>query len=355
MKLHLFSILVLGAIPLQACAPAATQAPATEAVGTDAPVAATEEVTPSFETVHLKVQVPPFISSSPYFIAVEEGYFVEQGLDVEFISLVRSSDTIPALLQGDLDVINGALGPSLINTVASGADFKIVADRVSLIPQGCSYAAMVVRKEFLESGAVEDPNAVIRISGSAGGAGEFLDDLIFEQNGIPLERVQLVDIPTEAVTQGLLDSGIDMALLVEPDLTRALQTGQLEIWARAEDVMANFLFGTVAFGPNLLNGDHAIGERFMVAYLKAVRQYNEGKTDRNVQILAAATQLEEDLVRSMCWPAIRSDGIIDFSTTEVFQQWAVSKGYVDAPVTEEQFWDGSFLDYANEFLGGSAP
>jgi len=34
-----------------------------------------------------------------------------------------------------------------------------------------------------------------------------------------------------------------------------------------------------------------------------------------------------------------------------FRSWAVEKGYLDSPVTEEQFWDPSFVEYVNGVLG----
>jgi hypothetical protein len=35
---------------------------------------------------------------------------------------------------------------------------------------------------------------------------------------------------------------------------------------------------------------------------------------------------------------------------ETTQAWAVEKGLVDSPITEDQFWDPSFIEYANEVL-----
>ncbi|MCI0539808.1 MAG: hypothetical protein L0Z50_31760, partial [Verrucomicrobiales bacterium] len=276
-------------------------------------------------------------------------------LEVEFVPIERGSDAIPALLQGDLDVINGTVSPAVLNTAATSAEFKVVADRVSYLPQDCSYTSFVVRKDFLESGALDDPNAKIRTAGSTASISEFLRELAFEHEGISLDRLELLDVPTQATLQALLDGGIDMATLVEPELTRGLQTGEIVIWVQAEEIMANYLFGTVAFGPNLLVENREAGQRFMVAYLKAVRQYNEGKTERNLEIVANATQLDVEFLQAACWPAIRSDGLIDYSSVEAWQQWAISKGYLEAPLTEEQFWDPSFVEFANQVLGGTAP
>jgi len=61
--------------------------------------------------VTLKVVILPYLSEAPLFIA-EEGYFAEQALDIEFVELKRSAEAVPALAQGDLDVIAGASAPA---------------------------------------------------------------------------------------------------------------------------------------------------------------------------------------------------------------------------------------------------
>ena len=54
----------------------------------------------------------------------------------------------------------------------------------------------------------------------------------------------------------------------------------------------------------------------MIAYLKGVRQYNQGKTDRNVEILAKYTEMKPEEVKQSCWIPMRSDGMIDPSRVE---------------------------------------
>lgn len=88
----------------------------------------------------------------------------------------------------------------------------------------------------------------------------------------------------------------------------------------------------------------------MVAYLKAVRQYNQGKTERNLEILAKHTELDRELLKRACWPSMHNDGRINVRGVLDFQAWAVGKGFLDSPVKEEQFWDPRFVKYANQVL-----
>ena len=53
--------------------------------------------------VKLKVTILPYISYAPLLIAQEEGYFADQGLEIEVVKFSRSPEAIPALVQGRLD------------------------------------------------------------------------------------------------------------------------------------------------------------------------------------------------------------------------------------------------------------
>jgi hypothetical protein len=82
-----------------------------------------------------------------------------------------------------------------------------------------------------------------------------------------------------------------------------------------------------------------------------VRQYNEGKTERNLEIMAEFSGLDEEFLKAACWFYIYDDGHVNVQSILDFQHWAVGKGYLDSVVPEEQFYDPSFIEYANQVLG----
>ena len=100
----------------------------------------------------------------------------------------------------------------------------------------------------------------------------------------------------------------------------------------------------------MLEENPEAGKQFLVAYMKGVRQYNEGKTKRNLDILEKETELDRDLLEQACWPPITNDGQMDLGSLIDFQTWANEKGLLDTIATEDQFWDSRFLDYANDIL-----
>ncbi|HJX37779.1 MAG TPA: ABC transporter substrate-binding protein, partial [Anaerolineae bacterium] len=105
------------------------------------------------EPVHLKVTSQPYLSFAPYYIAQAEGYFAEEGLEVEFVELTGEEAT-PLLIQGELDVTVG-FGVYYLNAMARGAEVKVVADKGHIGTTGCSSGALVVRRELFETGELD--------------------------------------------------------------------------------------------------------------------------------------------------------------------------------------------------------
>jgi NitT/TauT family transport system substrate-binding protein len=157
-------------------------------------------------------------------------------------------------------------------------------------------------------------------------------------------------MPVPSRIEALQSDAVDIALLGEPWITRAVEGGYAGVWLSFEDVMPNDQLGVVWYGPTLTEGDKEAGNRFMVAYLKAVQQYNEGKTERNVALMAEFTNASVEESGSTCWQAFNTDGSVNIDTVLDFQKWANEKGYLDYTLTPEEFFDGSFLEYAQAQL-----
>ena len=86
-----------------------------------------------------------------------------------------------------------------------------------------------------------------------------------------------------------------------------------------------------------------MGKRFIRAYLEGIHQYGQGKTERNVQILAEVTGLPPELLKQACWPPVHADGHINVATFKEFADWAYEKGFLDRELSEEELWDPRFL------------
>lgn len=302
------------------------------------------------EPVTLKVVLLPFLSYAPYYVGEQEGYFAEQGLEIEWVELRRSSEAYAALAEGDIDVSSG-FGVGWLNAIARGANMRAVASRAYIAPTGCTAQGLVARTALVEAGELESPSDLegLTISYEAGSVFEYSMDLMLSPVDLTLDDIEHVDISNPDELAALESGAIDVASAGEPWITRMVQSGHGVLWMGVEEILPGFQHSVVLYGRNLMENPD-VGRRFMVAYLKSVRKFGEGKTERNLELTAEFSGLDEEFVMEACWPSIHEDGTINVQSVLDFQAWSVEKGYLDSVVPEDQFWDPSFSEYANQVL-----
>lgn len=256
------------------------------------------------------------------------------------------------MIQGDLDVQPGYFWIGMFNGAAQGESIKIVANKGYFDPEGCTYMGFSAATDLVDSGELvsvsdlQGRSIATAIEELAG----FILTTALEQGGLTLDDVDIRDIPHHGRAPAIANGSVDLVFGGDPDLTRMAMDGTASIFIRGEQVLPNAVWGILMFGPNLLVENRDAGNRFIAAYLKGVSQYNEGKTERNLDILVEILELDRDLLEQSCWPPITEDGSINTQSVIDFQNWANERGLLDTIATEEQFWDSSFIDYANESL-----
>lgn len=301
----------------------------------------------------VKVLQLPYLSFAPFFIAQAEGYFAEQGIAIEFIKMEDSNQAVPALIQGDLDVLGGYITVGMLNAMAKGEPLRIVADKGYMGTTDCVADAIMVRNGLVEAQQPLTKDALQALHFSftpVSIEAYFVEKLLAEQK-LSLTEIKFDDIPNPAAELEALQQGaVDLALVSEPWVTRITEANAGVVWKRVSEVTPDFQSAVVIYGSRLLAGDGALGKRFMAAYLKGVAQYATGKTARNLAIVSQNTNLEEAVLQKTCWPPFHPDGAINQASIAAFADWAVSQGLLDQAVGAELFWDGRFVEAANQML-----
>jgi NitT/TauT family transport system substrate-binding protein len=331
----------------QACMPVQPEAPAAEAPTVEAPAA---EAPAEMETVRVASQ--PFIGFAPFYIAQEEGFFAEQGLNVEFVPLTPQQ-IMPALAAGEVDVAAGFAEAGIFNAIGRGGGMKIVADKGIIDPQRCDNYAMILSNRLEGEVSFENPETlkgrVVNLIPAS-----WLDyawHVVIEPLGLTDADFEYVVVPNNAQSEALTQGTLDIAFTSDPWITFYRNAGHVDIGPRLADVIPNATWGLLYYGPTLTEERTDVGNRFMIAYLKAVRQYNEGTTERNVEIMAPIFNTAPEVLQTTCWPSIHPAGEVNIDSLVGYQEWAQASGYLDAVVPADEFWDGRFIEAANQALG----
>jgi NitT/TauT family transport system substrate-binding protein len=288
----------------------------------------------------LRVMFLPHVSWAPIMIAEAEGFFKAEGLDVEHVTGLRAEEGVAALVTDGIDVLPGPIRAGFLSAVAQGAKVRIVGGQGELARDGCTYFGIVLRPGLQPSPATP----IRKMRTSQDGVARYIVSRMLEPHHIALSTIETIRLPEAVLVSSLERGTIDAVAVSEPGLTRSTKVGKL--WVRAQDVLPDFQWGVIAFGERLLEKDRETGIRFMRAYERGAEQYRQGKTPRNVAIIAAATGDSEQLTREACWPSFPVGSGIEWESIAQFQRWANAERLMERTVTRDQVWDSGFVSAA---------
>ena len=304
------------------------------------------------ELVHLKVVDLPYQSATTFHIAQEEGFFAEQGLEVEFVKFTSVSQAVPLLVTGDLDVGYGSINAGLINAIAQNLDLKIVAGADYTFPERESQC-LVVRKGLYDSGELD---SIVEVKGRkvalfcTACAEEFALSKTLELANLTLSDITIVKMSPQDVVAAFETGALDAAIMSTPRTETLKSLGLGVILQNFGALMPGFHYGFLMFGPSLLKDNPEAGKKFMTAYLKGVQIYLEGPTENNLEIAGRCTGTDRQTLLECPWPQVDPHGEIHVEDILTFQEWAYDNGFVDEKLSGEQLIDTTFIDYANEAM-----
>jgi NitT/TauT family transport system substrate-binding protein len=303
----------------------------------------------------IRVVVLPYLTFAPMFIARDEGYFAQEGLAPEFVPLQTSAEAIPALAQGRVDVVGGSISVGFLNVVARGARIRAVADKGYVDASGCAAQAILTRPALASADALASAARTRRLSIAVNQSSYnlYYTELALAAAGIHPDEVTVLDVPDALLADALGRGTVDLATTVEPWITRIVEARSGLLWRRAGEVIPDFQQSFVFYGPTLLDEDPPAGLAFMRAYLRGVRQYSQGKTARNLDILTARTGQDRGLIERSCWPPFRSDGGVNLKSVLAFQRWGLDRGLLDRQLAASAFWEPRFIAAARTALGAT--
>jgi NitT/TauT family transport system substrate-binding protein len=298
----------------------------------------TKDAAPKLTRVTLNVN--PTISYAPLMIAKEEGFFAAEGIDAELVSL-DSNSALAALVAGKIDVLSTGVRSGVFNMILAGQPIQVVADKghSSAKCSGEAFVApMAMAERIAKRGLRGERVAIVR-----GGVAEYLTARLLASRKVTTAEVVAIPMP-----QGSHVSAREHIEAVrytgEPNLSLLLAGGATKVVATAQELEPGHQISLLVYGKKLLRDDPELGRRFMRAYLRGVRQFNAGTTQRNMDIVGRFTKLPPETTRGACWVAIADDGRIDPAAVQPFLDWALAKQYLDGPIEASRWWNPTFVD-----------
>jgi NitT/TauT family transport system substrate-binding protein len=349
------------AAPPAASAPA-SQAPSAAAAPTGAPAPAAAQPAPLSPRQTVRVVSIGLAGQAPTYLAIEQGYLAELGIDVEIVTLAGTNDVVTLLSSDQLDVGFGAIGPSFYNAVARGVGIRMVADHGSNIP-GRSTPSLAVRADVLEqqpwSGYQDLRGKKVAVQ-QAGTLTEYYLELMLKRAGLQPSDIEMVALPFPDMAVAFANKGIDAGVDNEPWATQQEQLGLIKKVVYTDDVDPGGHVAGLLYGETFARNTQA-ARNYMIGYLRGVRDYwdaYDGRKDFQIVVdaLKKYTQLkDEDLIRKIPPTGQDPSGRLDPAKLAHYQDWFAEKGLVPQRIDVTKGLDLSFAEYANSVLGPYQP
>ncbi len=297
------------------------------------------------------------LSDAAIYLADGKGYFKEQGITLDSLSFPSAANMVAPLVRGDLQVGGGAAGAGIFNAIRTGTAMRIVADKGNLTP-GFGFEAIVVRTAVADQIKSAKDLKGRNIALSARDITPEVTLATYLQGaGLTVKDVNVVTLAHAEMLAALQAGAIDAALPIEPSLTRILESGQGKLLIRSDQVVPGEQTAVIFFSEQFAK-QKEVAVRWMVAYLKGTRFYNDAfvkkdpaKRAEAIEILSKATKFEAALIEKMTPPGLDPNGRVNVASLDEVQKYLIAKGSMPAAIDMKQTVDMSFAEEAVRILG----
>jgi NitT/TauT family transport system substrate-binding protein len=301
-------------------------------------------------------------SDAGIFVAAERGYFTEEGLDVELLTFGNTADQIAASFANQLDVATGTMAANIFNAVGRNVPLRIVADKGSTPGPEWDFAPVMIRKELIDSGRVRDYTDLRGLNVGRASARGNISEIIFVQalakGGLTLDDVNTTPLTFPDMVLAYANGSVDAGVVIEPFAARIEQMGTAVRWQGSADFYGNQQIAVIIYGPSFMNDRPEVGRRWMTAYLRGVRDFNEAfgpkrqGRDGVVDILIKHTAIKDrDVYDQMRPPGLDPDGKVQVQAIRDDLAYYEQVGLVRERVDVATVLDSSYADYAVQQLG----
>jgi len=222
------------------------------------------------------------ISNAAVYIAIEKGFFKEQGVVTEISNFASAAKQVPALVAGELEVSVGSATAGLFNAVAQQAPFRIVADK-GQAREGYGFSLLAVRKDLVDSGQVKSfkdlKGKKIAIL-AKGNIQHYLVGKMAEEVGLTINDIELSFLDAPNQVTAFETKAIDAAYAVEPWVARFTERGVAVRFRTPDQVkgLGPVQVGVIIYSGKFITERRPVAQRWMNAYLKAADLFHKNGT-----------------------------------------------------------------------------
>lgn len=241
----------------------------------------------------VKIGDIPLTHNLPLYLALENGYFAQEGLDVELVRFDAPKQIVDAVVlnQVDLGGTGSATGISAIAESKQPGNLKYYAFTCN--PEGQGNSLLVTLDSNIKS--VKDLRGK-KIGHLPGIQWRTIITRILENNEINTSEVTLVDLAVPLQLQALQSKQIDALIALEPTTTIAIEKGiakNIEPGIATKNVATPFCAGSGIISTKFIRERPQVAQKVLTAMKRAINEYN--KEENNPALVEKYLKVEGEI------------------------------------------------------------
>src|SRR5712692_9292112 len=312
--------------------------------GSSAPAASAPAAAPAPappEPIALRVAVQGRPDQAHFTLALERGYFAQAGLAVETVLIGSGAEMVPALATNQVQVANGAPSAALYNALARDVNIRMVADWAHVGTATDSTLAILARKDLYDSGAVRSMADLKGRSFANGTVPGTVSDLLFyralAKEGVSSDGIDKQYMPFPDILSALGNAKLGGGTMTEPLVTQASHQGFAEVLYPAGAVIPGAILSVLQYSPQFAAEQPDAATRFMVGYLRGVRDYYDAfhlkqNRDAAINLLVQHLSVKDPVVWETYSPSFTDlNGKVDVDDLKDSAAFYAQNGMLNGP------------------------
>jgi NitT/TauT family transport system substrate-binding protein len=310
----------------------------------------------------VKVGVTGRADQAKVELAYRRGYFAELGLDLQLISGGASAlEYLSSLATNQIQVGAGSPNAAMLNALNRGIDMRIVADWAQIANGTDPTMSLIARTSLMDSGAIESVadlrGRTVSLGPNLGSVNEMFFDKSLASAGLKRSDVDAVQVGFGDALAALGSGKIDAAVVIEPLVWTAQQQKIARALTNVGDIDPGAQVAVLIYSPEFARNTDA-ATRFMIGYLRGIRDFNEAfferkNLDATIDILVEHLALKDRRVWTESLPP-RTDlnGRVNVAHIKAQAEYYKATGTLTGPIPDiDKVVDMKFADEAVKKLG----
>ena len=261
------------------------------------------ESTPEGELQEVTVGAIAIADVAPLHLAVQEGFFEEEGLDVEIVETTGGAVSLPGVVAGDYDFafLNVA---SLMIARDQGLDVEFIANGTTTTgePGADNIGIVVAEDSEVESTA----DLTQSTSNQLNNIGDIATRLAVDNAGGDGGDIEFLELAFGEAQAAVENGTVEAALLAEPYLTQAQDAGLKVVSSPYAEAHPELNTGGYFAKSETVEENPELVESFRNAINRAL-EFADENPDEVREIVATYTEIDEEILQRIQLPRFKPE------------------------------------------------